>query len=379
MSGARIAAERSDQSPHCVQPGLCGNAFELSVGQTVRATGLVARDRQPAPRGRCSTPTGLTSSDHPDPRGLHPGLFYSTLSASSVSIAAAISEASPPPVNQWTERRSHAQPPGAARRTRPRRQPAPRGRCSTPTGLTSSDHPDSRGLHPGLFYSTLSASSVSIAAGICEASPPPVNQWTERRSHVQPPGAAGRTRPRRQPAPRGRCSTPTGLTSSDHPDSRGLHPGLFYSTLSASSVSIAAAISEASPPPVNQWTERHGYTQPPGAARRTRPRRQPAPRGPCSTPTGLTSSAHPDSRGLHPGLFYPTLSASSVSIAAGICEASPPPVNQWTERRSHAQPPGAANRTRPQRGSNRSARGANPGEDRICRKAQPCKGWTAIT
>ncbi len=66
----------------------------LSVVQTVRATKLATRDRQPALEGRCSTHSGLTSSDHPDPRGLHPGLFYSTLSASSVSIAAGICEAS---------------------------------------------------------------------------------------------------------------------------------------------------------------------------------------------------------------------------------------------------------------------------------------------
>ncbi len=99
--------------------------------------------------------------------------------------------------------------------------------------------------------------------------------------------------------------------------------------------------------------------------------RQPALQGRCSTLSGLTSSDHPDPRGLHPGLFYSTLSASSVLIAAGICEASPPPVNQWAERHGHAQPPGAVRRTRPRRGSNRSARGANPGRTESAARTNP--------
>ncbi len=75
------------------------------------------------------------------------------------------------------------------------------GRCSTPAGLTSSDHPEPRGLHPRLFYSTLSASSASVAAGICDAAPRPASQWTERHAHARPPDAIRRTRPRRRLTP----------------------------------------------------------------------------------------------------------------------------------------------------------------------------------
>ncbi len=118
----------------------------LSAIQTVRATRLAMRDRQPALQGRCSTLSGLTSSDHPDPRGLHPGLFYSTLSASSVSIAAGICEASPPPASQWAERNGHSQSPRAVRRSRPRRGSNRSARGANPGMTESAARPNPEGV-----------------------------------------------------------------------------------------------------------------------------------------------------------------------------------------------------------------------------------------
>ncbi len=197
----------------------------------------------------------------------------------------------------------------------------------------------------------------------------------------------------RGPTLQGRCATLSGLTSSDHPDPRGLHPGLFYSTLSASSMSIAAGIREASPPPVNQWTDRHGPAQLPGAVRRTRPRRdstawsRPAPGRSTSdsTPKGLNGMVTPGPRaqyvGLDPeGTEQISPGCTTPGRIGSAARPNPEGVGQRSPRRTtslqstrhgHAQLPGAVRRTRPRRGSNRSARGANPGEDRICRKAQP--------
>ncbi len=273
-----------------------------------------------------------------------------------MSIAAGICEASPPSASQWAERLCT---PGCSIRRfqrRPCRSRLPSARHRRHRRVNGLN-----GFAPRLFYSTLSASPMSIAAPICKASPPPASQWAGR---LCTPGCSIR-RFQRRPC-RSRLPSARHLRHRRVNGLNGFAPRLFYSTLSASPMSIAAPICKASPPSASQWAER------------------------LCTPVVLFdafSVAHVD-RGshlqgiaaigesmgwtaLHPGLFYSTLSASPMSIAAPICKASPPSASQWAERHGHSQSPRAARRTRPRRGSDRSARGANPGEDRICRKAQP--------
>jgi len=110
--------------------------------QAVTVTRLVARGRQPVLQRRGPTLSGLISADHPASRGLHPGLIYSTLSASSLLIILPPGVCTP----GWSIRRFQRRRcwsscfPGFA----------PRADLFDAFSVVAADHPASRGLHPGL-------------------------------------------------------------------------------------------------------------------------------------------------------------------------------------------------------------------------------------
>ncbi len=172
---------------------------------------------------------------------------------------------------------------------------------------------------------------------------------TVRHGHFQSPRAVRQTRPRRDCTPWS-LSVPGRSTSASTPKR-------LYAMVTFSPRAQYVGLDP-------EETVRHGHFQSPRAVRQPRPRRDCTPWS-LSVPARSTSASTP--KRLYAMVTF--------SPRAQYVSLDP----EETIRHGHFQSPRAVRRTRPRRGSNRTARGANPGEDRICRKAQPCKGWTAIT